>query len=62
MTNAARKMLAEFKTLSKQAQEEVLISLLRLPIEVPYTVPSEEQLRHAADAIFMDLDGREAQP
>jgi hypothetical protein len=60
MTNAAQQLLSTFSTLTPQAQQEVLVSLLRLPIEVPYGSPSDESLRYAANAVFLDLDEREA--
>jgi hypothetical protein len=61
MTKAAQQLLSAFNTLPKKAQKEVLLSLLRLPIEVPYATPSDDQMRRAADAVFLELDRREAQ-
>jgi hypothetical protein len=61
MTKAAQQLLAAFNTLPKKAQKEVLVSLLRLPIEVPYSAPTDEQMRRAADAVFLELDQREGQ-
>ena len=60
MTNAAQQLISTFSTLPLKAQKEVLVSLLRLPIEVPYTAPSNDQMRRAADAVFLDMDRREA--
>ena len=60
MTNAAQQLLSTFGTLPRKAQKEVLVSLLRLPIEIPYTAPSNDQLRRAANAVFLELDRREA--
>jgi hypothetical protein len=60
MTKAAQQLLSVFSTLPPKAQKEVLVSLLRLPIEVPYTAPTDEQLRRVADAVFLELDRREA--
>lgn len=60
MTNAAQQLISTFGTLPRKAQKEVLVSLLRLPIEVPYTAPRNEQMRRAADAVFLELDRREA--
>jgi len=59
MTKAAQQLLSAFNTLPKKAQKEVLVKLLRLPIEVPYTSPTDEQMRRAADAVFLELDHRE---
>lgn len=61
MTKAAQALLSAFKTLPKKAQREVLITLLREPLEKPYTTPTDEELRRAADAVFLDLDHRETQ-
>jgi hypothetical protein len=61
MTKAAQQLLSNFNALPKTAQKEVLLTLLRLPLEVSYSVPSEEQLRHTAEAIFLELDHRESQ-
>jgi hypothetical protein len=60
MTKAALQLLSEFKALPKKAQKEVLVGLLRLPIDARYTPPSDEQLRRAADAVFLELDRAEA--
>ena len=61
MTKAAQQLLSTFNTLPKKVQKEVLVSLLRLPIEVAYTAPTDEQMRRTADAVFLELDRREAQ-
>jgi len=61
MTKAAQQLLSSFNALPKESQKEVLVSLLRLPIEVPYTSPTDEELRCTADAVFLELDRREAQ-
>ena len=59
MTNAAQQLLTAFGTLPRKAQKEVLVSLLRLPIEATYTAPNNDQLRRAAEAVFLELDRRE---
>ncbi len=61
MTNAAQQLLSAFGTLPRKAQKEVHVSLLRLPIEIPYMAPNNDQLRRAANAVFLELDRREAQ-
>lgn len=60
MTNAAQQLLSTFNTLPEQAQKEVLLTLLRLPLEVRYTTPSDTDLRLAAEAVFLELDRRES--
>lgn len=62
MTDAARQLISVFNTLPKKAQKEVLVSLLRLPIETPYSVPTDNELRRTADAVFLEFDQREALP
>jgi len=61
MTKAAQQLLSAFNALPKESQKEVLVSLLRLLIEVPYMSPNDDELRYAADAVFLELDRREAQ-
>jgi hypothetical protein len=56
MTKAAQKLLVQFGELPKKAQKEVLVGLLRLPIEARYTPPTGEQLRRTAEAIFLEYD------
>ena len=59
MTKAAQQLLTQFNTLPKKAQKEVLVNLLRLPIEARYAFPADEELRRAADSIFLELDREE---
>jgi hypothetical protein len=54
MTNAAQQLLSVFGNLPRKAQKEVLVSLLRLPIEASYKGPSNDQLRGAANAVFKE--------
>jgi hypothetical protein len=61
MTKSAQQLLSAFNALPKQSQKEVLARLLRLPIEVPYASPTDEELRCAADAVFVEFDRSEAQ-
>lgn len=61
MTRAAEKLLQTFETLAEEDQREVLVELLRMPIEADYSVPSDDDLRSAADQIFLEYDRREAQ-
>lgn len=60
MTNAAQQLLSAFGALPRKAQKEVLVNLLRLSIEIPYTAPTNDELRRAANAEFLELDRREA--
>ena len=60
MTKSAQQLLTQFNTLPKKAQKEVLVNLLRLPIEAHYTLPTDDEMRRAADAIFLEMDREEA--
>jgi hypothetical protein len=59
MTKAAQQFLQSFKALPKPDQHEVLVKLLRLPIEAEYISPSGDELRHAANQVFLDMDKSE---
>ena len=56
MTNAAYNFLRSFKALPPSDQHEVLVQLLREPIEVRYEAPSDDELISAAETIFLDYD------
>ena len=60
MTNAAQQFLRSFKALPKTDQHDVLVQLLRMPIEAEYAAPSDEELVHGADEVFLELDKRES--
>jgi hypothetical protein len=60
MSEAALRFLRSFRALSQADQHDVLVSLLRLPIEVEYAPPSDEDLVVSADAVFQELDKAES--
>jgi hypothetical protein len=60
MIKAAQQLLSAFNALPDPSQKEVLVRLLRSSIEVPCESPADEELRHAADAVFVEFDRREA--
>ena len=60
MGDAARHLLKSFEALSETEQREVLAQLLRRAAELPYAFPSDDELIHAADQVFQELDRREA--
>ena len=60
MTKAAQELIQSFEVLTEQEQREVMIELLRLPIEAAYQPLSDDDLRYSADQIFLDYDEREA--
>jgi hypothetical protein len=60
MTSAARKLIQTFETLAEEDQQEVLVELLRVPVDTDDSAPSDEELRHSADQIFLGYDEREA--
>jgi len=59
MTEAAKRFLSTFKALPQADPHDVLVSLLRLPIEAEYTAPADEELVQAADQVFLALDEAE---
>lgn len=61
MTKAAQELIQSFEDLPVKDQHEVLIELLRLPIDAGYSLPSDEDLLYSADQIFLEYDEREAQ-
>ncbi|HKH49483.1 MAG TPA: hypothetical protein VKM72_32870 [Thermoanaerobaculia bacterium] len=60
MTKAAQKLIESFEVLTEEDRHEVLVELLRQPIEAGYGSPAEEELRYSADQIFLEYDEREA--
>jgi hypothetical protein len=56
MTKAAQKLIHSFEVLTEQDQREVLIELLRLPIEADYQSLSDDELLYSADQIFLEYD------
>ncbi|MBV5308959.1 hypothetical protein [Chromatium okenii] len=59
MIATAQQFISMFKALPANAQKEVLLNLLRLPIEIPDDAVADEELRIAADTLFLELDHRE---
>ena len=59
MTKAAQDFLRSFKALQPSDQHDVLIHLLREPIETGYEAASGEQLVAAADLVFLEYDRAE---
>ena len=59
MTEAAERFLRSFKALPKPDQHDVLVSLLRQPLEADYLAPSDDELMHAAEQVFLALDQAE---
>ena len=60
MTSMALQFLRSFKALSPGDQHDVLVQLLREPIEADYEVPSDEELASAADEVFLQYDKSES--
>lgn len=59
MTEAAQNFLRSFNALPHSDQHDVLVSLLRLPVEADYGAPSDDELIGAAEEIFLALDKAE---
>lgn len=60
MTKAAQQLIHSFEILPEEDKREVLVELLRCPIEISYPSPSDEELRYSADQIFLEYDEHEA--
>ena len=61
MTEAAQHFFRSFKALPQADQHDVLVSLLRLPVEAEYATPSDDELLQAAEQVFVALDDAEKQ-
>jgi hypothetical protein len=59
MSEAAQRFLRSFKELPKADQHDVLVSLLRLPVDAEYAPPTDDDLVHAAEQVFLELDQAE---
>jgi hypothetical protein len=59
MTKAAQDLLRSFKALPIADQHEVLVQLLREPIEANDGTPSDDALVAAADLVFLAYDEAE---
>ena len=59
MSEATQRFLRSFKALPQPDQHDVLVSLLRLPIEAEYSTPADDELIHAADQVFLELEKAE---
>ena len=59
MTKAAQDFVRSFKALPPTDQHEVLVQLLREPIEDSYEAPSDDELIGAADLVFLEYDKAE---
>jgi hypothetical protein len=59
MTKAAQALLRSFKALPPSDQHEVLLQLLREPIEVRYEAPADADLVASADLVFLEYDKAE---
>ncbi|MFT3820289.1 MAG: hypothetical protein QM750_22195 [Rubrivivax sp.] len=60
MTAAAQRFLRSFESLPQADQHDVLVQLLRLPIEAEYTAPSDDELVQLAEQVFLALDEAES--
>jgi hypothetical protein len=57
MTKAAQEFLRSFKALAPTDQHDVLVQLLREPIEATYEAPSDNEL--TAEMVFLEYDKAE---
>lgn len=59
MTNIATQFLRSFRALSPSDQHDVLVQLLRQPIEAEYAASSDEELVALANEVFLEYDKSE---
>lgn len=60
MTQAARRLLAEFEALPESERSEVVAELLRRVAMAPHDLPDDADLLASADRVFVELDRRES--
>jgi len=60
MSSGAKSVLDAFEQLPPAEREEVVAELLRRTAASSHESPTDEELLGAADAIFLELDRREA--
>ena len=61
MTTEAKRLLEEFEALPDEAKQEVLVEILRIAGDSDYGDISDEELRHAADEVFVMMDEEETE-
>lgn len=61
MTEAAKKLLEAFDSLSQPERQELPRELLRRAASSEHGLPDDADLVAAADEVFLDLDRRENQ-
>jgi hypothetical protein len=59
MTADAKHLIEEFEALPDATKQEVLAELLRIANDIDYGDITDEELRHAADKIFVMMDEEE---
>ena len=59
MTQATKKLLDEFESLSESDRSELVAELARRVAHSPHDAPRDEDLVAAADRLFIELDRRE---
>lgn len=60
MTAAGKHIVEDFVSLPDAEKREVLANLLHVSRDIEYPTVADDELVAAADALFLDYDGREA--
>jgi hypothetical protein len=60
MSGGAKRVLDAFEQLPPDERDEVVVELLRRVAMAPHDSPSDDELLHAADDVFHELDRRES--
>ena len=61
MSQGAKSVLDAFDQLSPAERAEVALAVLRRAAQEPHEAPGDDELVHAADHVFLELDRRESQ-
>jgi len=60
VTADAKHVIENFESLPDQEKIEVLAEIIRLSRDIEYPDVTDDELRSAADSVFLDYDRREA--
>ena len=60
VTADAKHVIENFESLGDQEKIEVLAEIIRLSRDIEYPGVADDELRSAADYVFLDYDGQEA--
>jgi len=59
MTADAKRLIEEFEALPDDTKQRVLVEILRIANDIDYGEITDEELRRAADRVFVAMDAEE---